>query len=49
MVTLSLVLLVVAFLLLAAAALMTNVPKVNLMAAGMAIWELAQLIARVGS
>ncbi|MGF6839912.1 hypothetical protein QF001_003779 [Paraburkholderia youngii] len=48
MVTLSLILLVIAFVCFVVAALLTQVPKVNLVAVGLALWELAQLIVSYG-
>ena len=41
---LALILLAVAFVAFVAATFLASVPKVNLVAAGLALWELAQLI-----
>ena len=47
MVILTLVLLVAGFVLFVLAALSVAVPRINLVAAGLACWELAQLIGRL--
>lgn len=48
MVTVSLVLLIVALVLFVLAALAVPVPRINLVAAGLAAWVLAQLVGHIG-
>jgi len=49
MITVSLVLLIVALVLFILAALSVPVPRVNLTAAGLACWVLAQLVGHIGA
>jgi hypothetical protein len=49
MVTVSLILLIVALVLFVLAAIAVPVPRVNLVAAGLACWLLAQLVGHIGT